>query len=137
MLYGGEGAETLLLLHGLGATADVWLPLLRDLRWEGSWLAPDLAGHGGSGALSRYSYGAMAARLADLLSPGVRVTVIGHSLGGVLGLILASGWFGVEVARVVTVGVKVSWSEEDLARMAADAARPVRHFDDEAAARTL
>jgi pimeloyl-ACP methyl ester carboxylesterase len=47
---GGSGDPVLLLLHGLGATGDVWdgwRPLLAR-RWPGRWLAPDLPGHGGS-----------------------------------------------------------------------------------------
>ena len=41
---GGDGDPVLLLLHGLGATGDVWAgggPLLAQ-RWPGRWLAPDL-----------------------------------------------------------------------------------------------
>jgi len=48
------GEPVLLLLHGLGATGDVWhawRPLLTR-RWPGRWLAPDLPGHGGSPLLT-------------------------------------------------------------------------------------
>jgi len=51
---GGSGEPVLLLLHGLGATGDVWQawrPLLTR-RWPGRWLAPDLPGHGGSPLLT-------------------------------------------------------------------------------------
>jgi hypothetical protein len=40
---GGRGEPLLVLLHGLGATGDVWAgwrPLLAR-RWPGRWLAPD------------------------------------------------------------------------------------------------
>jgi pimeloyl-ACP methyl ester carboxylesterase len=46
VIGGGAGEPLLLLLHGLGATADVWegwRPLLAE-RWPGRWVAPDLAG---------------------------------------------------------------------------------------------
>ena len=92
----GEGEPLLLLLHGLGATADVWAgwgPLLAA-RWPGRWVAPDLPGHGGSAPLARYSFGALAAAVADLAGPAERTVVLGHSLGGVVGLALGSGWFG-------------------------------------------
>jgi alpha/beta hydrolase fold len=59
---GGRGEPALLLLHGLGATGDVWqgwLPLLAR-RWPGRWLAPDLPGHGGSPPLSSYTFDALA-----------------------------------------------------------------------------
>ena len=43
----GQG-PVVLLLHGMGATGDVWLPWAPYLEqhWPGRWLAPDLAGHG-------------------------------------------------------------------------------------------
>jgi pimeloyl-ACP methyl ester carboxylesterase len=56
------------------------------------------------------------------------VVVLGHSLGGVLGLALASGWFGVRVAAVCGLGIKLHWSAEELARAAEFAGRPGRAF---------
>jgi pimeloyl-ACP methyl ester carboxylesterase len=47
---------------------------------------------------SAYSFGQHAADVAALLRPGEPVVVVGHSMGGVVGLALASGWFGVDVA---------------------------------------
>ena len=38
---GGTTGPLLLMLHGLGATGDVWAGLA-DL-WPGRWLAPDLS----------------------------------------------------------------------------------------------
>ncbi|WFE39454.1 alpha/beta fold hydrolase [Micromonospora sp. WMMD998] len=45
-----RGTRHLVLLHGMGATGEVWLPWapLLERRWPGRWLAPDLAGHGWS-----------------------------------------------------------------------------------------
>src|SRR5205807_502070 len=118
--------DTLLLLHGLGATGAVWDGLTGLL--DRPWLAPDLPGHGGAARLPRYSFGGMAAAIADELPDIGPFVVVGHSLGGVVALALASGWFGIDVTAVVAVGVKVEWSEEDLARAAAIAARPVRIY---------
>ena len=61
------------------------------------------------------------------------------SLGGVVGLALAGGRFGVDVRRVVALGVKVVWTEDELARAQALAARPPATFDSraDAAARFL
>ncbi|HEX9338168.1 MAG TPA: alpha/beta fold hydrolase [Pseudonocardiaceae bacterium] len=115
-----------LLLHGLGATGAVWDGLTDRL--DDAWLAPDLPGHGGSARLHRYSFGGMAAAIADNLPMSGPLVVVGHSLGGVVALTLASGWFGVEVAGVVALGVKVEWSEDDLARVAAMAEQPARVF---------
>lgn len=141
VLGGGDGPPLLLLLHGLGATAEVWeswRPLLAQ-RWPGRWVAPDLPGHGGSAPLSRYSFGSLAAAVAELAGPGDRTVVLGHSLGGVVGLALGSGWFGVPVDTVVGLGIKVAWTAEELARARALAARPAQDFANraEAAARHL
>lgn len=138
---GGSGQPALLLIHGLGATGDVWSgwwPLLSE-RWPGRWLAPDLPGHGGSGPLARYSFGALAAGLAELVRADERLVVLGHSLGGVLGLTLASGWFGVPVEAVVGLGIKVQWTPDEVDRARALAERPVTWFAsrEEAAARYL
>ena len=54
--------------------------------------------------------------------------VVGHSLGGVVGLALASGWFGVPVRGVVGLGIKVAWTGTELDRAGALAARPVQEF---------
>jgi pimeloyl-ACP methyl ester carboxylesterase len=138
---GGSGPRILLLLHGLGATCDVWdrwQPLLLQ-RWPGRWLAPDLPGHGGSPRLAAYSFDGMAAALAGLLPPGVPVVVLGHSLGGVVGLALAGAGSGARVRAVIGLGIKTAWTEEDLGRAEAMARRPPAWFEsrDEAAARYL
>ncbi|GAA1334728.1 alpha/beta fold hydrolase [Saccharothrix algeriensis] len=119
---GGEG-PLLVLLHGLGATAEVWRGVVPH--WPGSWLAVDLPGHGRSDPLERYSFGAFAAAVAPVVPPGP-VAVLGHSLGGVVALALASGWFGVQVRVAAGVGVKLRWSADDLARVRALADKPAR-----------
>lgn len=133
---GGDGDPLLLLLHGLGATGDVWdgwWPMLAQ-RWPGRWLAPDLPGHGGSAPLPDYTFDALAAAVSPLVTPGA--VVLGHSLGGVVGLALAAT---APVAEVVGLGIKVAWSDEDLDRARALAGRPPAFFAsrDEAAARHL
>lgn len=139
VLSGGEGEPLLLLLHGLGATADVWegwRPLLAD-RWPGRWLAPDLPGHGGSAPLPEYTFDGLAAALSPLVEPTGQTVVLGHSLGGVVGLAMAAA--GAPVAAVVGLGIKVAWTEEELDRAQALARRPVAWFSsrEEAAARQL
>jgi len=138
---GGSGEPLLVLLHGLGATGDVWggwWPLLAR-RWPGRWLAPDLPGHGGSAPLAGYTFDGFAAAVAGIVPPGARVVVLGHSLGGVVGLALACGRLPVLVQAVIGMGVKVAWTDEDLDRAQAAARRPVAWFDsrEEAAARYL
>ena len=138
---GGSGEPVLLLLHGLGATGDVWdcwRPLLAT-RWPGRWLAPDLPGHGGSRPLPGYTFDTLAATVAGVVSGGARIVVLGHSLGGVVGLALASSRFSVPVQAVIGLGIKVAWTQEELDRAQAVARRPVAWFGsrDEAAARYL
>jgi len=129
---GGSGDELLLLLHGLGATGAVWdrlLPLV-EASWPGSWAVPDLRGHGRSPAEPPYGYAVHAADVAALVagSGAARVSVLGHSFGGVVGAVLAGGWYGVQVSRVVAVGVKIDWTDDEVARARSLAARPPQVF---------
>ena len=138
---GGSGEPVLVLLHGLGATGDVWggwRPLLAR-RWPGRWLAPDLPGHGGSPPLAAYTFDGLAAAIAVLVPPGAPVVMLGHSLGGVVGLALAGGRSPVAVQAVIGLGIKVAWTDEELDRAQALARRPPALFPsrDEAAARYL
>lgn len=114
-----------MLLHGLGATGEVWQDVVEN--WHGSWLVPDLPGHGRSKPIERYSFGSFASAVAEVI-PREPVVVVGHSLGGVVALALASGWFGVEVEKVVGVGIKVRWTDEELAKAASLAQRPTKIF---------
>jgi pimeloyl-ACP methyl ester carboxylesterase len=138
---GGSGEPVLLLLHGLGATGDVWdgwRPLLAR-RWPGRWLAPDLPGHGGSRPLPDYTFDTLAAAVAGIAGGGSRTVVLGHSLGGVVGLVLASGGLAVPVHAVIGLGIKVAWTPQELDRVQAAAHRPAAWFAsrEEAAARYL
>jgi len=142
---GGGDGPALLLLHGLGATGEVWDGLIHRAllpgHWPGSWVVPDLPGHGRSAPapLARYSFGGLAAAVATVLEPGMPFVAIGHSLGGAVALALASGWFGVQPSAVAGLGIKVRWLQEELAKAAELAARPARVFatSDEAADRAL
>ncbi len=127
---GGSGDLVLVLLHGLGATGDVWSPWrpLLARRWPGRWLAPDLPGHGDSRPLGTYTFDGFAAAVADVVPPGAPVVVLGHSLGGVVGLALASGRFGVPVRAVIGLGIKIAWTDEELERAQAAARRPPAWF---------
>ena len=141
--HGGSGDHLLLLLHGLGATGAVWqrlLPLVERV-WPGAWAVPDLRGHGRSVAEPPYGYAMHAADMAGLAAEAgaARVTVLGHSFGGVVAAVLAGGWFGVAVERVVAFGVKVEWTDDEVAGARAQAGKPARVFPtrEEAAARHL
>ncbi|WBQ06021.1 alpha/beta fold hydrolase [Kribbella sp. CA-293567] len=120
--------SALVLLHGLGANGRVWDG------WGGPRVAPDLPGHGVAGSLPGYTFEAMAAGVAEGLPVRRGLVVVGHSLGGVIALELAGGRYGVQVDRVVALGVKVSWSADDLGRAGALARKPVTWFEDRDAA---
>lgn len=90
-LVGGEG-EPLVLVHGLGGAAANWSALAPLLLPGRRVLVPELPGHGGSEPLpAAANLNAFADRLALLaeregFSPAA---VVGHSLGGAIGLRMA------------------------------------------------
>ena len=117
---GGDGPRLLVLLHGLGATRHVWRPMLAGGRWGGSWLVPDLRGHGASPHATNYGLGQHAADVTELVqSAGAweEIVILGHSMGGAIALALASGWFGIQPSRVFGLGIKVAWSDDELGGM--------------------
>jgi pimeloyl-ACP methyl ester carboxylesterase len=128
-----------LLLHGLGATGAVWSGVRRTIeqRAMGQCFVPDLAGHGESAWRAQYTVGGHAAEVAELVRGMQELFVIGHSLGAYIALALASRWFGVEVAGVLGIGPKITWSEADLQGSRELASRPMRWYAtaDEASAR--
>ncbi|HEX2499715.1 MAG TPA: alpha/beta hydrolase [Actinomycetes bacterium] len=139
---GGSTGPVLLLVPGLGATAEVWtgVAAMAERRWAGRWIVADLPGHGGSdrSASGEYTFAGMAAALADAVTevaPGEPVTVLGHSLGGVLALQLAATRPApFPVVQVIGVGIKVAWTDAELERAAALADRPPGVFGTQAAA---
>ncbi|HTQ12675.1 MAG TPA: alpha/beta hydrolase [Rhizomicrobium sp.] len=135
---GGEGPRLLVLLHGLGATRNVWRGLIAEGRWQGRWIAPDLRGHGDSPHGASYALADHAGDVAELVD-GADVTVLGHSMGGAVALELASGGYGFVPARVFGLGIKLAWTADELAGMAKMAASKHRLFAtrDEAIARHL
>jgi pimeloyl-ACP methyl ester carboxylesterase len=67
------------------------------------------------------------------------VTLVGHSFGGAVAALVASGWFGPRVRDVAAFGVKIDWTEEEIGKAHALAERSATVFAtrDEAAARYL
>jgi len=129
---GGAGDRLLVLLHGMGANAAVWERLLPFIErsWNGRWLAPDLRGHGRSVREGPYGIGVHAADVAALIeaeAPGP-ITLVGHSFGGAVAALVASGWFGPRVREVAAFGVKIEWTEAETARAGEMARRPAPVF---------
>lgn len=101
----GRG-PALVLLHGIGCNHRTWLPVLRPLSRHFTVFAPDLLGHGESGApRADYSIGGYANGVRDLLAiHGIRsATIVGHSLGGGIAMQFAYQ-FPQSTQRLVLVG---------------------------------
>jgi 3-oxoadipate enol-lactonase len=89
---GPAGAPTVLLLHGLMATADLnWSTAIPVLAKRFHVIAPDLRGHGRGLPTTRFSADECADDLAALVRAlGVdRVIVAGYSLGGLVAQVFA------------------------------------------------
>lgn len=120
---GREDGPLLVLVHGLGATADVWLGLeaLLPEQWASGWLSVDLAGHGRSPWASAYSFEAHADRLAEVVPDDRDLVLLGHSMGGMVALALAPQ--RPRTQRVIGFSIKTYWPETHLDHMRRQAAR--------------
>ncbi|MGI9613213.1 MAG: alpha/beta fold hydrolase [Acidimicrobiales bacterium] len=129
----------LLLIHGLGATPGVWDGLVESVDWSGPVLTPPLPGHGSGAWNGDYSVSALARAVASSVSERRPVLAVGHSLGGAVGVELASGRYQLPVVGVLGLGIKTTWTDDDVAGMAKVAGRGVRWFPtrEEAVARFL
>ena len=134
---GRPDGPTLILMHGLSGTGDIWdgLRPLLDRHWPGRWIIPDMRGHGRSAHSALYGIASHAADMAELAGETEALYLAGHSMGGLVGILLASGWFGVMPKAVITSGVKVDWTDEERAGIAKLIGMPVRWFETEDEAR--
>ena len=115
--WGKAGAPPLLLVHGGRDHCRSWDTIARALRPHFHVIAPDLRGHGnsewtkgGSYALTEYVYDL--SRLVRHIAAR-KVVIIGHSMGGMVGLIYAGTFPDQVSALVVLDGVTVSPSAKD------------------------
>lgn len=129
---GAADGPLIVLLHGMGHTAQVWHGLVEHLDGRG-WLAVDLPGHGRSPWRAPYTFDGMAAAVAAQLPPRRPVLAVGHSMGGVVALALAAA--RPQVRGALGFGIKVSWRDDELATLRSRAARPPRVFASEGEAK--
>jgi pimeloyl-ACP methyl ester carboxylesterase len=94
-LYEGRGLP-LLLVHGIGACADIWIRNIDSLGEDFSVFAPDSIGGGFTdivplgGAPPQSRMVAHLARFMDKVAAGQRFSIVGNSYGGLLACLL---WF--------------------------------------------
>ena len=128
---GGGGTPTLLLLHGLGANGDVWAglkPILSE-QWRGRWVTR-ICEATGAPAIAH-----PIAMLATLLiwrrcsGQDEEVVVVGHSMGGVVALALATGWYGFRVSHACVFGIKITWCADEVTKLRQMTQIPVRWFE--------
>ena len=87
----GEGGVPVVLLHGLFGAASNWGRVQRRLAERGCVVAMDARNHGGSGHDPVVDYGTMAGDVIETLdAEGLgEVAVVGHSMGGKTGMMMA------------------------------------------------
>ena len=101
----GEG-EPVVILHGLFGMLDNWKTFATELAKERLVIVPDIPNHGRSPSLTPFNYRVLADVLTEFLSSlwVFRTDVIGHSMGGKLGMHLALENEGL-VDRLVVVDI--------------------------------
>lgn len=91
---GKEGSPTLVLVHGFGASKEVWLRFARQLEHDFHVIALDLPGHGDSSKHmdKNYSVPDQVSYLRDILSEMAVQTphLVGNSMGGALAALYAA-----------------------------------------------
>ncbi|MYE01579.1 MAG: alpha/beta fold hydrolase [Alphaproteobacteria bacterium] len=89
----GSG-EAVVFLHGVGGDAASWAPQIEAFSGEYRAIAWDMPGYGGSPALERMTFPALAEALLGLLDRlGLdRVHLVGHSMGGMVAQEFAATW---------------------------------------------
>jgi pimeloyl-ACP methyl ester carboxylesterase len=87
--FGGRGTP-IVVLHGLMGRSTTWWPVAQWLVAHGRVLGLDARGHGRSEARGLWTTERMTADVAELLAEVGPAVVVGHSMGGLHGLVLAA-----------------------------------------------
>jgi len=120
---GTDDGPLLVLLHGLGATADCWLGVERLLpdAWLGGWMSVDLPGHGRSSWEPPYTFADQAAAIAEVVPEDRDLVLLGHSMGVMTAMELTR--LRPRAQRVIGFSVKTYWPETHLAGLQRQAQR--------------
>jgi pimeloyl-ACP methyl ester carboxylesterase len=103
---GGVGRPPLVVLHGFLGSSRNWQAAGKDLSAAFHVVAPDLRNHGSSPHSEEMSYEAMAGDVLEWLdTQGLsRVSLLGHSMGGKVAMLLACRHPG-RVERLIVVDI--------------------------------
>ncbi|MFZ5815973.1 MAG: alpha/beta fold hydrolase [Bacillota bacterium] len=124
--WGRSGQPVVVLLHALGCHKGWWDWVGPALGSRYHVLAPDFRGHGESGWSDSYGFGDYAADVEQLVG-GRPYALVGHSMGGYVGLVVASRGAARPQALVV-VDMKTGSTPQELADLQAASQRPGRVY---------
>lgn len=125
--WGSEGRPLVVLLHALGCHNGWWTEVGPKLGEAFHVIAPDLRGHGTAGPAASYTWDAYASDVEALIEQRTPVAIVGHSMGGYVGLAVAAR-HRVPLGALVILDMKTGAPPEELAQMRAAAAKPARPF---------
>lgn len=86
-MYGEKGNTPVILLHGLGADHNMWLPQISRYPAQGLFVvAPDIRGHGNSSKVRSFKISDCAKDINELLEHlGIpKISLVGVSMGGTI-----------------------------------------------------
>lgn len=124
--WGTPGQPLVVLLHALGCHKGWWDWVGPVLGRRYHVIAPDFRGHGESAWAADYGFSAYAADV-DQLVGGRPYALVGHSMGGYVGLVVASRGVARPEALVV-VDMKTGSTPQELSDLQAASQRPARTF---------
>jgi pimeloyl-ACP methyl ester carboxylesterase len=105
VLTEGSGPKTLVFVHGLTSSLEIWNDNTDFFAQNYHCIRLDLPGHGQSGPAETYSIPLFVAVLRQVIAlhaSGQKVILIGHSMGGMVSMVLAAQ-FPELVAQLVLV----------------------------------
>jgi pimeloyl-ACP methyl ester carboxylesterase len=100
----GDHGSPIVFLHGLFGQGRNWTQIGRQLSADHRVLLVDLPHHGRSAWADQFDYLEIADQVAELLTESDPVTLVGHSMGGKVAMVLALRHPGL-VARLCVVDV--------------------------------